>query len=184
MQGRIVELGREMTKFATSHPVCHPPFYRMFQPKPCPPPLRQTNQIAFNGRLYISLGPSRPRPSHHFNHHQQYVLSAGAGAVWSRPVSIACFSAPSLPPPASVSGSPVSSRPSEAFHGTELCGPCWVVKVINYQPTPRSHYVGEPIMKRRISASSPPIFVLDDANDVEEEGSADRRIGRSVLYAA
>jgi hypothetical protein len=111
-----------------------------------------------------------------------------AGAVRSRPVSVAGLPAPSPPPPTTA---PAGLPPARTAF-TLAAPPQQPARArsSSISPTPRKRYtvaLGEPIMKPRISASPPPISVGDDddddddgANDAEEEDSVDRTIGRST----
>ena len=99
-----------------------------------------------------------------------------AGAVRSRPVSVAGLPAASPPPPASApAGLP---RPGGAF--VTLSQPAHA-RSSSISPTPRKRYtvaLGEPIMKPRLSASPTPISIGDE--DTEEDEVVERTIGRSA----
>lgn len=99
-----------------------------------------------------------------------------AGAVRSRPVSVAGLPAASPPPLASApAGLPRS--------GVALVAPPQPARArsSSISPTPRKRYtvaLGEPIMKARLDASPSPISVGDE--ETEEEEVVERTIGRSV----
>ena len=120
----------------------------------------------------VTLSPPQSPPTTTTNS----ASGSPAGAVRSRPVSVAGLPAASPPPLASApAGLP---RP-----GVSLVAPPQPARArsSSISPTPRKRYtvaLGEPIMKPRLSASPTPISV--GGEDTEEDEVVERTIGRTA----
>jgi len=120
----------------------------------------------------VTLSPPQSPPTTTSNS----ASGSPAGAVRSRPVSVAGLPAASPPPLASApTGLPRA--------GVALVAPPQPARArsSSISPTPRKRYtvaLGEPIMKPRLSASPTPISVGDE--DTEEDEGVERTIGRSA----